>query len=381
MTLAAFDGTLNPTVTFELYKNGSWTNVSSTDVREVKITRGRQRADLDVQPGTLSITLDNHSGDYDPDNLSGAWVVAGASILRDGLPGRFSLTWSGTPYPLFAGYMETIDLDAGFDASATFTFVDGLAFIARAFMPALSSFQHSGETTSTRVTRYLNSSNVNYSRFSQNINGSVQMQSTTEGLNVIELIKQCVAAEAGAFYVSKNGTATMLTLTDKFSRPTQLTFDDNPSHANTVEYDSIKTTPGSLQVINQAIIMRGKLPQVSVTKTSSVTAYGLKTLVKECLVLSASTAHKLATYYAVKDASPTTTVSQITFNAFNLGTLFPDFLSSELQDQVTVKRTTVDGRNLTMYLVIEGIDLHLSVNEFSATYYTSPMNSTKVVLP
>lgn len=379
MTLAAYDGTNAPTLKLQFYKSGAWTTVSSSDVREIFLTRGKFRADQDITPGQMIVTLDNFSGDYDPDNTSGTWVVSSKSIIKDGLPVQLIFTWSAVDYTLFAGFMETVEMDYGFDPTATFTVVDALAIVARVEMPALNDYYHQGETTSTRVSRILG--NVSLSPFTHYQSGSVAMIETTEGKNALQLIRECVDAQAGQFYARKDGSLTLLDLNDKFTRPTQLTFNDDRTYSNAVEYDVIKTTPGTLQVVNKAIITRGKYSQKVATNDASITSWGIRALTKECLVQSDAVGHKLAVYYAKKDSDPTTTVAQVQFEAIALGALFPDFLTLELQDMVRVIRTT-PGANVTrtMNCVVEGLDYHITPDSWRATYYCSPMNSYKVVL-
>ena len=377
MTLAAYDGTNAPTVKIQFYKSGTWTDVSATDIRSIHEVRGRQRPDQPIAPGTCTVVLDNHSGIYDPDyTATSTWVVSGASILKAGLQMRVIKTWSATSYVTFVGILETPDLDAGFDATVTFTFTDALAQISSVQMKALPSYQHNLETTATRVGRILTA--VGFTG-TTSLSGTIQMQSTTEGLNAMTLIGQCVDAQAGDLYISRTGVATLLDLSHKFSRPTQLLFDDLLS-TNSVEYDGIKTQSGALQVINNAIVTRGKLKQKTSTYSTSVTKWGLKTFQIEALGASEVHAQNLATYYARKDADPHTTVSQIDFCALALGALYPDFLSCELMDQLTVNRTTVDGRALVMNLVIEGIDSLVTADDWRVSFYTSAMNGYSITL-
>src|ERR1019366_2804292 len=284
MTLAAYDGTNAPTVKVQFLKSGTWTDVLSADTRQVHYTRGRQRPDLSIDPGRATIVLDNHSGIYDPDYTSAStWVVSGASILNAGLQMRVVLTWSGTSYVTYTGIMESPDVDAGFDANVTFTFIDHLAQISAVTLKALPSYQHNLETTAARVGRILTAAGFTGTT---SLSGTLQMQSTTEGLNALTLIGQCVDAQAGAFYISRTGVATLIQHTDKFSRPTQLFFDDLQS-TNSVEYDAIKTQPGILQLVNRAIITRGKLKQKTSTYQPSVTKWGV-TRTKEVEALLAN---------------------------------------------------------------------------------------------
>jgi hypothetical protein len=383
MTLSAYNGTNAPTFRVQFRKSGTWTDSVSSHLREININRGRSRSDQDMPAGTATIVFDNGvgagAGIYDPDYTSAStWVVSGASIINIDLPCRIIATWASVDYTIFAGYLEDVQSDPGYDSTVAMTFIDGIAKIARTDMPARKSFSYNGETISTRVDRLLTS--AGWTLFSRNINGTHAMQSTKEGMNVMALIRQCADAQAGVFYMSRTGAATLLEHTDKFTRPTQLFLDDQRSQSYSLEYDSIKTTAGALQVINNAIITRGNLKQKVSTITSSVTKWGKKTVTKEALLKSEKSSQNLALLYAKKDSNPKTSVSEIGFMALGLDVLYPDLLETDLMDMVTVKRTTVDGRSLTMSLSVEGIRHQISADNWRCTLSTSPMNSYRITI-
>ena len=378
--MGAFDGTNGPLLRAQFYVSGSFNNVETNDLRAVDIRRGRDRADQRFDAGSMTITLDNRSGIYDPDITTGPWVTSGVSNLKDGLRGRLVANWNSTDYVLFDGYLSTTDVDAGFDATVTMTFVDGLAKLGKVDAPQLKSTSFSGETTSTRVGRMLTIAKWPTGSSWRSLTGSVKVTGTTQGANILDIINECSLAEAGDFYLSRSGVATFVNLANKFSRPTQLLFDDSRA-ANTVEYDELKTTPGTLQVKNRGVVTRGKLKTQSFTYTPSSNKYGVKTNQIEAPVLLDGTALKLATYLARRDASPKTHVNAVRFQALALGALYPDLLETELLDQVTVKRTTVDGRNLTINSVVQGIEHTIRPETWECTFSLSPLNPYRITLP
>jgi hypothetical protein len=380
--MSAFDGTNGPTLKVQFWgTGGTFVDVDTADLRSVDLNRGRTRADQRINAGTMTIVLDNRSGNYDPDNLSGDWVAGSFSLLRAGLRARLVATWSGSGYVLFDGYLETPDVDANFDAFTTMVFTDGLASFSKVTIPALNDFYYQGETTATRMGRLLNYASWPSGSSWRSLTGSVTLQATTQGANMMDMVEQCVQAESGAFYVSRSGVATFLNLQHKFSRPTMLLFNDSQA-SGTVEYYDLKTTAGTLQLVNDATVNRGKLKQKTTRYAPSVTKYGqVRKVAVDAPILVDNVASKLALYLARKDADPKTTVSQLSFTALALDTLYPDFLAIELMDQLTVKRKTVDGRSLTMNLVLEGAHHVITPDNWDVTYYTSPMNPYRVTLP
>jgi len=374
--MAAFDGSNAPTLRIQFLKSGTWTDVTTTDVRQIATKRGRSRQDQQDDPGTMTVILDNRSGIYDPDYTSAStWVVSGTSILKSGLQARLVATWSSTDYILFTGSFETNTLDIGFDSICTMVFVEQSADFATIQAPALSAPAYQ-ETSSTRIGRMLTYASWSGS---SSVSGSVTMLPTAQNTSLWSMIQQCVAVEAGRFFISRSGVATFLPLSSKFSAVTRLLLSDSRA-TNTVEYDQIMTTPGTLQVLNQAIINRASKNQYTCTYNPSVSAYGLQSKTYDAPVANDSDAQNLALYYSRFMATPTTLVNSISFDALALGTLYPDFLSLELADQLTVQRTTVDGRSMTYYLVVEGFTHTITPDSWRTVIQTSTMNSYSITI-
>lgn len=378
--MSAFDGVTTPSVAVQFYKSGTWTSVTTTDVIQIDIRRGRTRQNERDQCGISVVVFNNTSGYYDPDNTSASspWVVSGASILRDGLQMRVMATIGGTSYPLYYGYLEETKVNQGEAPSATMTFVDGIAYIADAQAPALATAAYA-ESAATRVGRMLT-----YAGWtgSTSLTGSVNMLATVQNRSCMDLIYQAVASIAGRFYISKSNIATLVPLADKFSRPTQLLFTDTAA-SNTVGYSQLYTNPGTYFVVNQAIINRGENKQYTSQYNPSATAYGIAKNVIDAPVATDTNAQNLALYESRFMATPTTYVERIDFNALAVGTyglLYPDFLSTELADQVSVVRTTYDGRTIQWNLVVEGMAHTITQNNWLVYYTTSAINPYSITI-
>lgn len=380
--MPAFDGVTSPSVAVQFYKSGTWTSVTISDVVQIDFRRGRERADLRDQAGFASIVFNNESGYYDPDNTSASspWVVSGSSILRDGLQMRIIATWNSTVYPLFYGFLENNYTNQGFLPNVTMTFYDGIGYIADGFAPALGTAAYS-ETAASRAGRMLD-----YAGWpggaGRSLTGSVTMLATVQNRGCMEAITECVDCIAGRFYISKTNVATLVPLADKFSRPTQLLFSDSGA-SNTVAYSDLITNPGTKYVVNQAIIMRGDNNQTTSTYTPSQTSYGVAK--KEIFgpVNTDISATNLALYESRKLALPDTYIERIDFNGLVVaqnGLLYPDFLSTELADQVSVQRTTYDGRSLQWNLVVEGMKHTITQTNWVISFNTSDINPYSITI-
>lgn len=378
--MSAFDGVTTPSVAVQFLKSGTWTSATITDVLQIDIRRGRTRQNERDQSGISVIVFNNTSGYYDPDNTNAGspWVVSGSSILRDGLQMRIVATIGGTAYPLYYGFLEETKVNQGIAPSVTMTFVDGIAYIADAQAPALAAAAYA-ESAATRVGRMLT-----YAGWggSTSLTGTVNLLPTVQNRSCMALIYQAVDAIAGRFYISRSGVATLVPLADKFSRPTQLLFTDTQA-SNTVGYSELFTNPGTYFVVNQAIINRGENKQYTSQYNPSVSAYGIAKSVLDAPVATDSNAQNLALYESRKLATPDTYVERIDFNALAVGTyglLYPDFLSTELADQVSVVRTTYDGRTIQWNLVVEGMAHTITQNNWLVSYTTSAINPYSITI-
>jgi hypothetical protein len=380
--MPAFDGVTSPSIAVQFLKSGTWTSVTTSDVVQIDIRRGRERADLRDQAGFSSIVFNNTSGIYDPDNTSASspWVVSGVSILRDGLQMRIMATWNSITYPLFNGFLENNFTNQGFLPNVTMTFYDGIGYIADGFAPALAVAGNS-ETAAVRAGRMLDIAGWPAGA-ARSLTGSVVMLPTVQNRGCMQAITECVDAIAGRFYISKSGVATLVPLADKFSRPTQLLFSDSNA-SNTVTYSDLITNPGAKYVVNQAIIVRGDNNQVTSTYNPSKDAYGVVKKEIFAPVNTDTNATNLALYESRKLALPDTYVERIEFNGLVVaknGLLYPDFLSTELADQVSVQRTTYDGRPLQWNLVVEGMRHTITQSNWIVSFNTSDINPFSITI-
>jgi len=88
-------------------------------------------------------------------------------------------------------------------------------------------------------------------------------------------------------------------------------------------------------------------------------------------------------YESRKLALPDTYVERIEFNGLVVaknGLLYPDFLSTELADQVSVQRTTYDGRPLQWNLVVEGMKHTITQNNWIVSFNTSDINPYSITI-
>jgi hypothetical protein len=349
-----------PTLTVQFGLNGTYTTVSADLVLQVDIRRGRMYQNVFLDAGTANVVLNNQSGAFDPSNTSSPWY----NTLIEGMQVKIL----GDSTVLYTGYLEDNMVNQGIYPTVSLTFVDGLATFGKTIAPALSASANS-ESAAARAARVLDI--AQWPAGARSLTGTTVMLATAQGMSCLDMLEQCANVVGGRFYVSRTGVATLVPLANKFSRPTQLLFSDQ-GDAYSVGYDGIITNPGTDYVYNEAIVFRGPgVLQYSAKYNASVTTYGLKSKKLDAPVSNTTSAANLALYAARKDADAVVLAEQIDFTAIGIGVLAADFLATELNDLVQVKRLTYDGRSITINSVVEGMAHSITADNWRVSYFTS----------
>jgi len=349
-----------PTLTVEFGLSGTYTAVSADLILQVDIRRGRMYQNVFLDAGTANVVLNNQSGAFDPSNTSSPWY----NTLIAGMQVRIK----GNSTVIYTGYLEDNMVNQGIYPTVSLTFVDGLATFGKTIAPALSASANS-ESAAARAARVLDI--AQWPAGSRSLTGTTTMLATAQGMSCLDMLEQCANCVGGRFYVSRTGVATLVPLADKFTRPTQLLFSDQ-GDAYSVGYDGIITNPGTDYVYNEAVVFRGPgVTQYTAKYTPSVSTYSLKSKKLDAPISSTASAANLALYAARKDADAVVLAEQIDFTAIGIGTLATDFLETELNDLVQVKRITYDGRSITINSVVEGMAHSITADNWRVSYFTS----------
>lgn len=391
------DGTVSPAIKVQLWRRDQpsiyqfWDTLPPTDLMLVSFRRGRSRPDFGYDAGVMTVVLDNASGQYDPDWTGSDWYP----LLAAGTKFRLVATWDEVDYVLFTGYLESNQLDHGFAPTSTLTVADAISRISAipttAMADALYDTEYDDEpvydssgTPKGRLVRLLA---AGLGGFLGDAVGGDQIDVPDDllrkltpirsGSNFTQILDECALAEGGIWYVTKDNKLGMYRADNKFDRPTRLYLSDSRA-TNTVEYDTIQVSPGALILCNDARLSvpgrNSNDEQYWWQYTSSVTSFGIKSIQMTAPIYNTDWAQTLCKYYSRRYAEPKSYASHVEFSAQALGVLYPDLLSCELADLLTVERTTVDGRTLTWNCVIESIEHEITPDSWRVAFDTSPVN-------
>lgn len=220
----------------------TWTDLSPW-IRSGSVSRpaSRQQGPLwSYQQGTASVVLNNKDGRFDPDNLAGPYVAAGATVLNAMTPVRLRVIWNGTSYPLFSGFADSWDDDgknyAGRYAETSLAASDGQKVLNGITIPAVSSPAGAGETAGARITRILNAA-MWYTGTAQRqvATGDSKLQATAFGDTAWNLMQLAADTEIGELYLNGAGSLVFRNrhaiLTETRSNTPQAVFGDSPGTA------------------------------------------------------------------------------------------------------------------------------------------------------
>jgi len=230
----ATDGKLN---TGTLGVGVSWTNITEW-VRTFTVNRPatREQGPLwNFQAGTLSMSLDNSDGRFDPDNLSSPYVIDGVSQIDVMVPIRIRANFNNVAYNVFYGYADGwIPDDVTFSgdyATLTLTATDAFKVLAGLILVTIVT-EGLGDDTGARVSDIL--SRVGWytsAEFSKIDTGNSVLQGTTLGSDALSLIQNAVDSEIGRVYVDESGAVVFRNrhslLLDETSNSVQAVFGDS----------------------------------------------------------------------------------------------------------------------------------------------------------
>jgi hypothetical protein len=217
--------------------------------------RGLPRADTPIlryEAGASSAALNNSDRRFDPTNLTGPYVAAGATQVTPMRAIRYRAIYAGVTYELWRGNADAwqIVFEQPRYSSASVTATDGFKVLA-AYNRMAGGAVGAGEGTGARITRILNS--VAWPAGARIIAaGDSVVQATTLAGDALAELQLVADSELGEFYLGGAGHAVFrnrrAVLTDIRSAAPVAKFGDQTSTAETTInlalYPSSETTVG-----------------------------------------------------------------------------------------------------------------------------------------
>jgi hypothetical protein len=331
-----------------------WTDVTAY-VRKWSVKRGAGKGDdptLRFDPGTASIEFNDGDRRFDPENLSGPYVVAGVTQLVPMRRVRIRAVWSGVTYPIFYGYANDWipDYQGNSWTYTTLPATDGTVLLNRVNRDAVAPVG-AGEDSGARATRILD--DVSWPAADRVVaTGDTTLQATTlagPALTELQLVQD---TEQGEFYLDSQGRAVFRNrqalLDDARSNTSQATFGDG-GYAATGEIpyaDVIQSTPGDTLVNSIDASMAGGTEQ-HVEDAVSVAQYGSQSHTRDDLLMQTDDgALQWANWLKYQYSQPARRFARMDFNTPSpevAAAFWPAMLGRDFGDRITVKRRPAGG--------------------------------------
>lgn len=327
-----------------------------------------------AEAGTMQIVLDNNDRRFDPTNLAGPYVAAGATQVKAGRAIRLRAIWNSVTYDLFRGFVDEPRLSyvKRGPATATLTATDGTAAVAN-YDQNGGATVGAGEDTGARINRVLD--NLGWPAAERNIAvGKTTVQGTDLSANAWAEIVLNSDTELGEVYFDVDGKLTFRNrhalAADTRSNTPQAVFGDADDGVE-LPFIDLELVADLNQTRN--IIRAGRVggTQQIAQDASSIAEYRRRTWQRSDLLHQ--TDAEVAAYAAY-------VLSLLKNNELRISTLkvdpladparlFPHVLGRKLGDRITVKFTPPGGgARISRDVFIRGIDHAIGLDTWETTF-------------
>lgn len=373
---SAFDSDVDVTVEVafgdDVYDTPTWTEITSS-VREFATRRGRSRVLDRMQAGTARLTLNNTSGDFNPENTAGTYYPD-VKVFN---PIRITATHNTITYPLFRGFVESWDNTAkggGKDQVAVVRCVDAF----RLFAMFEEELTESSEFSGTRIGNLLDTAGWPAGWRDLDTGTHMVQGLTAEFDTVLNQIHRTVLVEQGLFWVAGDGDATFRDGNTRIQDKTTVaaTFSDDGSDTG---YVDLQLVYDDSQLWNKAHVTRVDGTQQSASNSTSIGNYGERALhLAETLHVSNGEADALANWLVVENRDVRVRAPELVVKPQGDGTttFWVDCLGLELLDRVNVERSDVGGDTFDEDAHVEGVEHVVRMvggRSWTTTFQLSPV--------
>jgi hypothetical protein len=326
----------------------TWAADITAYIRNWSTQRGTQRELQRVEAGTASITLDNRSGRFTPQNTSSPYYPYLLPMRRI----RIRATWNSVTYPIFQGFVEAwpATFPDGVDQVVTVSLVDGFKVLSLATISSSLSSQLSG----ARVGAVLDL--VGWLAADRTIAAGLSTVPVVTPANqsALDHLQSIEHAEGGRLFMSRDGKVVFVDRTPSLAPSFGgRTWTDDGS--GVMSYRDIALVFDDQLIVNDARLTRdGGTEQVAMS-SSSQTRFGRRSFVESGIQLSTDNeVSDFAQELVGKYGEPVLRIEGLADNALQ-HELWGSVLSRELRDRVLIVKHPVGSSTLSQDSYIEGI--------------------------
>jgi hypothetical protein len=348
----------------------------------VRVKRGREDIGDQFGAGTMSFTLSDTSGIFNPFDENSpyfdtALAQPGLAPMRKVELVRYDST-NAAEY-LFRGYVINYNYNfalGGIDTVTVFC-ADDFYLLSQTF---LDEYNVSEELTNVRLEAVLDLPEVNFPAAARNILtgtqtlGGASAFTVAQGTNALSYCSQINDAEQGRLFMSRDGD---LTFQPRIGNTLSASVADFHDDGTNIKYNALGITFEADQVINRAVvqILGSNNPQTAEDLASQAKYFIQTTSITNSLLHNTTAAAALADYLLEGEPEARYTSVGTSFNM--LTTSQRDALAVvDIGDTITIEKTFTSGvgtTELAQELSVEGIEIALDLGTgHSVTFFTAP---------
>jgi hypothetical protein len=346
----------------------TWTDVT-TYVRAMTINRGRGSVHQEFDAGSLSLTLDNTDGRFDPNNSSSPYDPN----LKLGTPVRIQALHSVTTYDLFRGHVDVWPLtypESGLDAIVHLDCIENLALVRS---DELTAQAYSQETTDVRLGNMLD--DVGWPAADRNLDtGILELAAVTYSGSPAGLISELLEAEQGNLFIAGNGDITFKNRTAFSTATSQATYDPGTN----LDYMNVTLVYDDDTLYNKASITPLTGAAQTASDSTSITDHGPAAYeASNPSLIGVADALNVAEWVVGKNKDVKVRVTGFDVHPHSDPTnLWPEVLGRELLDLVTVKVNPPGaGDNLNQIVAVESVQQSVTPGAWVVTYTCQPLST------
>lgn len=348
----------------------------------VSVRRGRQDQGDQFSPGTMSFTMLDTSGIFNPfDEQSPYWDATtqqpGLAPMRRVKLQRYDAL--NAAQDIFNGYIINFNYNFALGGLDTVTVYCADQFYLLA-QTVLDEFNVSEQLSSARLTAILDLPEVAFPVAQRSIStgtqtlGGAAAFTINQGVNVAQYCSNINLAEQGRLYMSREGN---IVFEPRIGNTLSAAIADFHDDGTNFKYNGLGISFEADQVINRATvtIAGSNNPQTADDAASQATYFVQATNINNSLLHNNAAALALAEYLLVPEPEARFTSVETQFNM--LTSPQKDVLATiEIGNTITIEKTFASGAGTTelaQELAIEGIDHFLDFNTgHRITLFTSP---------
>lgn len=320
---------------------------------------------ISYQGATVTITLDNSDGRFDPANLAGPYVTGGVSAIRPMIPVQVSAAGQN----LFTGYADSwqetaVTYSSGY-AEMVLTASDAFTVLAGTTIPAVSPALGAGELSGARIRRILDAAGADTGR-RRIAPGYVTMAATTMGDTALNLLQLTADSEIGELYVDGSGTlvfrGSRAILQDPRSLTPQGVFGDQPGTSHPAGTELAYWQPGraddtaTLANDIQATRAGGTLQQVQNAASVALYLFPRSYARTDLILQSDAAALSWAKSVLALSGGPEDRFDSLSVDPLaDADGLFPQILARDIGDRIQVWRTPPGVARIRKDCFVRGI--------------------------